>query len=124
MNKNPLPPGPRSTLLAMLRYGQDPYEAMLWAARKYGDPFTWPSLFGKMVVTGDPAALRTLFTSAPELFAVPGAEIMKPVIGKSNLILLHGEQHRAMRKLMDVKDSDLDKAFPLGDETDDLPIFG
>lgn len=32
--------------------------------------------------------------------------------------------HRAMRKLMDVKDSDLDKAFPLGDETDDLPIFG
>ena len=99
MNKNSLPPGPRSTLFAMLRYGKDPYEAMLWAARKYGDPFTWPSLFGKMVVTGDPAALRTLFTSAPELFAVPGAEIMKPVIGKSNLILLHGEQHRAMRKL-------------------------
>lgn len=32
--------------------------------------------------------------------------------------------HRAMRKLMDVGESDLDKAFPLGDETDDLPIFG
>lgn len=32
--------------------------------------------------------------------------------------------HRAMRKLMDVSESDLDKAFPLGTEQDDLPIFG
>ena len=99
MNKSSLPAGPSSTLFALLRYAQDPYGAILWAARKYGDPFTWPSLFGKMVVTGDPAVLRTLFTAPPEMFAVPGAEILGPVIGKSNLILLHGEQHRAMRKL-------------------------
>lgn len=32
--------------------------------------------------------------------------------------------HRAMRKLMDVEGSDLDLAFPLGTEADDLPIFG
>jgi hypothetical protein len=32
--------------------------------------------------------------------------------------------HRAMRKLMDISESDLDKAFPLGTEQDDLPIFG
>ena len=32
--------------------------------------------------------------------------------------------HRAMRRIMDVEGSDLDKAFPLGDEVDDLPIFG
>jgi len=99
MNKSSLPAGPSSTLFALLRYAQDPYGAILWAARKYGDPFTWPSLFGKMVVTGDPAVMRTLFTAPPEMFAVPGAEILGPVIGKSNLILLHGEQHRAMRKL-------------------------
>jgi hypothetical protein len=32
--------------------------------------------------------------------------------------------HRAMRRLMEVEGSDLDMAFPLGDEADDLPIFG
>lgn len=32
--------------------------------------------------------------------------------------------HRAMRRLMDVEGSDLDLAFPLGTEADDLPIFG
>jgi len=32
--------------------------------------------------------------------------------------------HRAMRRIMDVEGSDIDKAFPLGDEADDLPIFG
>jgi hypothetical protein len=31
--------------------------------------------------------------------------------------------HRAMRKLMDVAESDLDVAFPLGTADDDLPIF-
>jgi hypothetical protein len=32
--------------------------------------------------------------------------------------------HRAMRRFMEVEGSDIDKAFPLGDEEDDLPIFG
>jgi hypothetical protein len=32
--------------------------------------------------------------------------------------------HRAMRKLMGVEGTDLDAAFPLGSEQDDLPIFG
>ena len=99
MSKSNLPPGPRSVLWAMLRYSREPYGALLEAARKYGDPFTWPSLFGKLVVTGDPAAIRTLFTTASEQLAVPGAEIMAPVIGNTNLILLHGDRHRAMRKL-------------------------
>jgi len=99
MSPSALPSGPRSGLYALIRYSQDPYQAIVDAAHKYGDPFSWPSLFGKMVVTGNPAALRTLFTAAPELFAVPGAAIMAPVIGKSNLILLHGDRHRAMRKL-------------------------
>lgn len=32
--------------------------------------------------------------------------------------------HRALRRLLDVEGSDLDAAFPLGTEDDDLPIFG
>jgi Protein of unknown function (DUF1501) len=32
--------------------------------------------------------------------------------------------HRAMRKILDVEGSDLDRAFPLGTPEDDLPIFG
>ncbi|MCX4245122.1 DUF1501 domain-containing protein [Paraliomyxa miuraensis] len=32
--------------------------------------------------------------------------------------------HRALRKILDVEGSDLDSAFPLGTDEDDLPIFG
>jgi uncharacterized protein (DUF1501 family) len=32
--------------------------------------------------------------------------------------------HRAMRRILDIEGSDLDKAFPLGTAEDDLPIFG
>jgi cytochrome P450 len=94
-----LPPGPRNALLATLRYLRDPYGSLLGAARKYGDPYTWPTFLGTMVITGDPAGIRTLFAAHPDIYSALGADLLGPVIGESNLILLSGERHRAMRKL-------------------------
>jgi cytochrome P450 len=94
-----LPPGPPSVLLTTLAYLRDPYQSILTAARRYGNPYTSPSFLGKMVVTGDPVGIRTLFTADPETYSALGAELLGPVLGESNLILLSGERHRAMRKL-------------------------
>jgi len=69
------------------------------AARRYGDPFTWPTFLGKVVVTGDPAGIKTLLSADPDIYQALGAELLGPVLGESNLILLSGERHRAMRKL-------------------------
>ncbi len=94
-----LPPGPGNPLLATLKYLRDPYGSLLEVARRYGEPYTSPSFLGNMVVTGDPAGVKTLFTADPDTYLALGAELLGPVLGESNLILLSGERHRAMRKL-------------------------
>jgi cytochrome P450 len=93
-----LPPGPRGTLAPTVRYLRDPFGALLAAAGQFGDPFTWPTFLGPVVVTGDPAGIKELLTADPEVYSALGAELLGPVIGESNLILMSGEAHRAMRK--------------------------
>lgn len=94
-----LPPGPGSTLLATIRYLRDPFGSLLDAADRFGDPYKWPTFLGKMVITGDPAGLKTLLSADPDIYQALGAELLGPVLGQNNLILLSGERHRAMRKL-------------------------
>jgi cytochrome P450 len=96
---NGLPPGPGSPLITTLKYLRDPYGSLLEAAQRYGEPYTWPSFLGPMVVTGDPAGIRTVFATDPDTYLALGAELLGPIIGESNLILLSGERHKAMRKL-------------------------
>ncbi|MFY0567216.1 cytochrome P450 [Archangium lansingense] len=96
---NGLPPGPSNPLVTTLKYLRAPYATLLETAQRYGDPYSWPSFLGSMVVTGDPAGIRTLFTADPDTYLALGAELLGPVLGESNLILLSGERHRAMRKL-------------------------
>lgn len=40
------PPGPRINLIQTARYARDPYGYMIAMQRKYGDPFTVPTLNG------------------------------------------------------------------------------
>jgi len=94
-----LPPGPSNALFGTIRYLRDPFASLLAAAEKHGDPFTWPTFLGKIVVTGDPAGIKTLLAADPDIYQALGAEQLAPVLGESNLILLSGERHRAMRKL-------------------------
>jgi cytochrome P450 family 110 len=94
-----LPPGPSSGLLTALAYLRDPYGSLQRTARRYGDPFSWPTALGTMAVTADPGGVRTLMSAPADTFSALGAELLVPVLGASNLILMSGERHRAMRKL-------------------------
>jgi cytochrome P450 len=90
--------GPRNALVASARYLRDPFTALIDTGARYGDPFVWPTFFGRMVVTGDPAGARDILGADPDVYRAIGAEVLGPVIGSSNLILLSGEAHRAMRR--------------------------
>ena len=96
---NRLPPGPRNAVLATARYLRDPLGILLRTADKFGDPYTWPTFLGKMVITGAPEGIKTLLSADPEIYEALGADLLGPVIGRNNLILLSGERHRAMRKM-------------------------
>jgi hypothetical protein len=65
---------------------------------RYGDPFTWPTFLGRVIVTGDPMGIREILTADPAVYSALGAELLGPVLGANNLILLSGEPHRAMRR--------------------------
>jgi len=95
-----LPPGPRNTLLHLMRYARDPFGFSLRCLAKYGDPFTAPTVFGPQVVTADPAVVEQVFAADPASFAATGAALLAPVMGASSVILLDGERHRAARKLL------------------------
>jgi cytochrome P450 family 110 len=95
-----LPPGSRHRLVATLDYLRDPYRHLLVSARRYGDPYTMPSFLGPMVATWDPPVLQSLLAADPDTYGAVGAELMGPVVGFNGLILLSGERHRAMRKLV------------------------
>ena len=94
-----LPPGPRWGLPQTLRYLRDPFGALLAAAKKYGDPYGFPSAFGRMFITGSPAGAETVFSADPDTYLALGADLLGPILGADNLILLSGARHKAMRKL-------------------------
>ncbi len=94
-----LPAGPLNVPLATVRYLRDPYGVLLAAARRYGDPYSWPSFFGKLAITGEPAGAKEIFSADPDDFSAIGADLLAPVLGEHNLILLSGDRHRAMRKI-------------------------
>lgn len=86
-------------LLLMLRYFRDPYATLQHAYARQGDLFSWPLATGPMVITGDPEIVRAVFAADPDSFEPLAAALLAPVIGESNVIVLSGERHRAMRKL-------------------------
>lgn len=93
-----LPPGPRSSLWTVVQYLRDPLGCLAPLAARYGDPFLVP---GKvpMVVTGDPAHVRVIYTADPDTFE-PLHQDMRVFLGDRSLILLGGPEHRRLRKLV------------------------
>jgi cytochrome P450 len=71
---------------------------LLDAPDRYGDPFTWPTFLGRVIVTGDPMGIREILIADPAVYSALGAELLGPVLGANNLILLGGEPHRATRR--------------------------
>src|SRR5688572_14997097 len=68
-------PGPRSLVLSTLRYLRDPYGALLRSAGRHGDPYTFPTFLGNMVITGDPAGVKTLLSADADTYDALGAEL-------------------------------------------------
>ncbi|HSS40866.1 MAG TPA: hypothetical protein VLT58_19030, partial [Polyangia bacterium] len=83
-----LPPGPRGTLPVTVRYLRDPFGTLLEGVRRFGDPFTLPTFLGPVVITGDPAGIKELMTADPAGYSALGADLLGPVLGANNLILL------------------------------------
>ena len=95
-----LPPGPRGRVLTTLRLARDPIAHLpAWQAR-YGDPFTLGLVTGPVVVSGDPALHRALFTADPDRFGVYSAGSLRPILGEHSLLVLEGVRHRRERRLL------------------------
>ncbi len=98
---NQLPPGPSSGLFSMLGMMRDPYGAIARCASKFGDPFTISAFMqGPIVVTGDPAAIRSIFAADPDIYGSSGARVMGPILGPGSVLILEGTAHRRARKLL------------------------
>lgn len=93
-----LPPGPRSSLWVLLQYLRDPIHCMVPLAERYGETLTFPGPT-PVVMTGDPAGIKAIYTAPPELFEPLGRDL-GVFIGERSLLLLSGAEHRRARKLM------------------------
>ena len=95
-----LPAGPKPGLRQLFRYARAPYEYFQSNADSFGDPFTIHTLGGKVVMTGDPALVRQIFTADPDLFDVFLVDTLEAMLGPGSMFLLSGEKHRRARKLL------------------------
>jgi cytochrome P450 len=97
-----LPPGPPLAVLQTARHLANPYDFFLSCQRRYGDPFTFRTLQGPVVVTGDPEGVRAILHAPPETFASFSfrPEVVKLFLGENSLVVLTGARHRAERKLL------------------------
>ena len=97
------PPGPRTPrAIQGLQFGVAEHALLERCQRRYGDIFTinvWP--FERLVVIGDPAEIKRLFTGDPALLhAGEGNSILEPVVGPHSVLLLDESAHLHTRKLM------------------------
>jgi len=95
-----LPPGPRFTITMLINFLLDPLSYYARCARRYGDPFTLPTSFGKLVVTGKPDGIRAIYTARHEILEIFASSIAEPFLGAASLMLTYGEQHRKNRKIV------------------------
>ena len=93
-----LPPGPTFTLASRLSYVKNPYELFTECRRKYGDPFTVTTSM-KTMITGDPVAVRQIFTAPTQHFKALQSEAQRRVLGDS-FPSLSGPPHRAQREIV------------------------
>lgn len=93
-----LPPGPRSSIPLLYAYFTNPVECGAKTAKAWGDTYTLP---GKppLVMTGDPAGIKAIYSADPDTF-VPANQGLADLIGRHSMLLIHGAEHRAARKLM------------------------
>jgi cytochrome P450 len=96
-----LPPGPTASRAVQGAYAlTQPLRGMRRLKERYGDAFTVNvPIFGNAVVISDPAEIKQLFTSGPDL--VDNLEVnLGRVLGSRSMFALSGAEHKRQRKLL------------------------
>lgn len=93
-----LPPGPRSSLFSIVDYFRDPIGCLLPYRAKYGDVFTFPG-DPPVVMVGDPAAIKAVYSAEPEALAPLNVSLGK-LLGPRSVLFLGGAEHKRARKLL------------------------
>jgi cytochrome P450 len=86
--------------IAFLRSMPDPTSWLVDSQRRFGDTFQVKTIFGPIVITGDPEAVRVLFTVDPDVFEPFQADVTAPFLGEMSLVLVSGARHKRDRKLL------------------------
>ena len=98
-----LPPGPRSAALTGARWIRNPVELLESCRTRYGQTFTleFPGA-GKNVFISDPATIKEVFARDRRGNGMPSSRdlLLKPVMGPRSVLLLEGDEHMRVRKLM------------------------
>ena len=99
---NNLPPGPDSIqpLLFLRAAFFEPAPVLREVAAKYGDTFRTIAPTGPITITGNPEAIRALYTADPDTFQSYAVEVAEPVFGTTSLVVSSGARHRKDRKLL------------------------
>ncbi len=95
-----LPSGPRFPALQVLRMLRDTTGFFQACKARYGDPFRAVLPVGEVLVTGDPEALREIFSANPDTFEPLGQLPLAPAVGDNSILLMSGQRHRRERKLL------------------------
>ncbi|WP_437776461.1 cytochrome P450 [Sorangium sp. So ce1097] len=97
-----LPPGPSSfSLVDFIRAGFISAEPVLKRyAAQLGPTFRLTSAAGMLTITGDPEAIRAIYTADPDAFDVWAVDLTEPVFGRSSVVVTAGARHRRDRKLL------------------------
>jgi cytochrome P450 len=96
-------PGPRAPRLVQSWLGiNHPLAVRLWARRRFGPIFrTNDAIVGEMFHVADRDLVAEMFKWKPAEYNVgEPREIMEPALGSSSMLLLDGDRHLRMRKLM------------------------
>lgn len=95
-----IPPGWRFQPFALRTLFHDPGSLLAATRDRHGDPFSVWSPGQDLVVTGTADGAKAIFSADPATFEAFGAEVLAPILGRSSVLLLSGERHRAERRLL------------------------
>jgi cytochrome P450 len=95
------PPGPRNfNPITFVRWMLDPADFLGATRERYGATYTLPTVFGPLIVTGDPEGVRAMFTADADTFVPYQPDASSFFLGDTSLVLVSGARHRRDRRLL------------------------
>lgn len=88
------------SILSTIRALSDPLGMVAEAMREDGETLEVNGPSGPMVMTGDPEAVRAIFTADHDQFGIPFQKELGPFFGETSLIMTPGLRHKQDRKLL------------------------